>query len=364
MKHLRIENVAKYFGDEVILDNLTLDIPGGQFFALLGPSGCGKTTLLRLIAGLEAVDKGSIFLGDEDITNVPIYERKINTVFQNYALFPHLTVHENVSYSLNLRGVSREETKEKVYQVLKSVRLLGHEHKSISQISGGQQQRVALARALLGEPEVLLLDEPLAALDQRLKEQMLIELIDLQERLGTTFIYVTHDQNEALTVADRMAILNTSGRIEQMGPPKSVYEFPTSCFVANFVGKTNIITGKLHLNDQHELELEVPLIDPLKVYTQKRKNWMIPGCHAFLSIRPEKIRITKETRDGFSNAMQGVVKSIIYYGSSTQYGVEVTGSLLIKVLQQNKEHFPTETINYEDVVNLYFHDKDSVLLEY
>ncbi|MBM3887447.1 ATP-binding cassette domain-containing protein, partial [Candidatus Dependentiae bacterium] len=202
MRKIRVEAVSKSYDGEVILDNLSLEIPGGKFFALLGPSGCGKTSLLRLIAGLEKVDSGRIFLGDEDITNCPIYERRVNTVFQQYALFPHLTVFENVAYSLRLKGVRSDELSDRVHNALKMVRLTGFDAKHPRNLSGGQQQRVALARAVINEPEVLLLDEPLAALDLKLKEQMLLELIRLQDTLGTTFIYVTHDQFEALTVAD------------------------------------------------------------------------------------------------------------------------------------------------------------------
>src|SRR3972149_1934863 len=248
MRTIRFERVTKLYEGEIVLDNLSLEIPMGQFFALLGPSGCGKTTILRLLAGLEEVDSGKIFLGDEEITHQPVFKRKINTVFQQYALFPHLTVFENVAYSLRVRRFSEDLVKTKVFEILKMVRLIGFESKFPRSLSGGQQQRIALARALVNEPTVLLLDEPLAALDLKLKEEMLIELSELQDKLQTTFIYVTHDQFEALTVSDQMAIMNEQGYIEQMGTPKAIYEFPSSRFVANFVGNTNIIEGKLHID--------------------------------------------------------------------------------------------------------------------
>src|SRR3989304_8889275 len=225
MNNIRLENITKSFDGETILENLTLTIPGGEFFALLGPSGSGKTTILRLIGGFEQPDKGSVFLGDEDITNLPINERRVNTVFQQYALFPHMNVFDNVAYSLRIRHVDKETIEKKVHRVLKAVHLEKQIYKTIEQLSGGQQQRVALARAIINEPQVLLLDEPLAALDLKLRERMLIELIDLQSKLKTTFVYVTHDQFEALTVADYMAIMNDDGYIEQIGTPTAIYEF-------------------------------------------------------------------------------------------------------------------------------------------
>lgn len=364
MRSIRLEGVTKKIDGEIIIDNLTLEIPAGQFFALLGPSGCGKTTLLRLLAGLEEVDSGKIYLGSQDITQMPIYERKINTVFQQYALFPHLNVFENIAYSLRLKKVSEEEVRARVMNVIKIVRLLGHENKVIHNLSGGQQQRVALARAIVSEPEVLLLDEPLAALDFNLKEQMLIELVELQDKLKTTFVYVTHDQFEALTVADKMAIMNLNGRIEQLGTPKDIYEFPTSRFVANFVGTTNIIEGTFRRCGPHEYEVETAGLGTIAVYSPVEKHWMIPGCQLYVSIRPEKIFITKKTFPNFSNQLRGTVTSIIYYGRSTQYRVKLTNGQLVNVFQQNEEHFPQETIDYDEEVLLYFQKENMVLLEH
>jgi spermidine/putrescine transport system ATP-binding protein len=331
MKRIRFENISKKLDGEQIINNLSLEIPGGKFFALLGPSGCGKTTLLRLLAGLETIDSGKIYLGDEDITTKPIDQRRIHTVFQNYALFPHLNVFENIAYSLRIRGV--KDVSERVHGLLSIVQLKGHEKKFIHSLSGGQQQRVALARAIINEPEVLLLDEPLAALDPKLKEEMLIELIDLQDKLGTTFVYVTHDQLEALTVADKMAIMNVDGMVEQIGTPKEIYEFPASRFVANFVGNTNFLEG------------------------------MVPGGNVFMSIRPEKIKISKSKLEGFSNHFEGKVIDIIYAGRSTLYHVEIENDKVIKVFEQNEEHFPQEDIDYDDLVNLYFQKENVVLLE-
>lgn len=361
MRQIRFENVSKSFEDEDIITDLSLTIPSGKFFALLGPSGCGKTTLLRLIAGLESVDSGRIYLGNKDITNQPIYKRRINTVFQHYALFPHLSVFENIAYSLKLKGKKNKIIREKVYDVLKIVRLLGFEQKNIKSLSGGQQQRVALARAIISEPEVLLLDEPLAALDPRLKEQVLVDLIDLQDKLKTTFLYVTHDQFEALTVADQMAIMNYDGHIEQIGTSKQIYEFPTSRFIANFVGNTNIIKGILIL-DGDSLKVKIEKLGIFDVFTPYKKKWMISGCDLFISIRPEKIYISKKEIAGFSNHMKGHVDNIIYYGRSTQYNVVLKNGKKIMVFEQNEEHFPQEIIDYDDEVNLYFQKENVVLL--
>ncbi len=363
MKSIRLERVSKSYDGELILDNLNLEIPTGQFFALLGPSGCGKTTILRLLAGLEHVDSGKIYLGDQDITNVPIHKRKINTVFQQYALFPHLSVFENVAYSLRIKRMSDDLIKAKVSELLKMVRLSGFESKMPRSLSGGQQQRVALARALISEPEVLLLDEPLAALDLKLKEEMLLELSQLQDKLKMTFVYVTHDQFEALTVSERMAIMNVQGDIEQLGTPKAIYEFPVSRFVANFVGNTNFIEGKLQISSG-KYSVEVDGLGLFSVYTPVEKLWMIPGCRLYVSVRPEKIFISKSPKEGFSNHMAGKVIDIIYYGRSTQYRVKLRNGLYVLVFEQNEEHFPQENIDYDDEVHLYFQKENVVLLEH
>ncbi|KKP24509.1 MAG: Spermidine/putrescine import ATP-binding protein PotA [candidate division TM6 bacterium GW2011_GWF2_28_16] len=362
MRQIRFENVSKSFEGEEIISGLSLEIPAGKFFALLGPSGCGKTTLLRLVAGLESVDSGRIFLGDQDITYQPIFKRRVNTVFQQYALFPHLSVFENVAYSLRIKREKEIFVREKVFDALKMVHLLGFENKNIKSLSGGQQQRVALARAIISEPEVLLLDEPLAALDQKLKEKLLIELIELQDKLKTTFVYVTHDQSEALTVADKMAIMNHDGHIEQIGTPKQIYEFPVSRFVANFVGNTNILSGKL-IDVDNQPTVEVKGLDRILVYIQAHKNWMILGCNLFVSIRPEKIFISKKEISGFSNHLQGRVDNIIYYGRSTQYSLMLKNGKKLIVFEQNEEHFPQEVIDYDDIVNLYFQKENVVLLQ-
>ena len=362
MRNIRFNNIGKSYNGDRVLENLSLEIPSGTFFALLGPSGSGKTTLLRLIAGLEMADSGTIFLGNEDITQTPIYQRRVNTVFQNYALFPHMNVFDNVAYSLTIRHVPAHVIEEKVIKILKTVHLEKHIYKSIHNLSGGQKQRVALARAIINEPDVLLLDEPLAAHDLKLREKMLLELIELQSNLKTTFVYVTHDQFEALTVADHMAIMNHDGEIEQVGTPKEIYEFPISTFVAEFVGTTNIFKGVLHItNDCSRIELGG--LGMFEVAVPKEKSWVRNGNTVYMSLRPEKIEISKIPMTGFSNLLEGIVQSIVYHGRSTQYNVQLKDGHIIQVFEQNEEHFPQEVIDYDDQVFLYWQKENVVVLE-
>lgn len=361
MRSIRLENITKSYDGEPILENLSITIPSGKFFAILGPSGSGKTTILRLIAGFEQPNAGRIFVGDTDITDVPINERHINTVFQNYALFPHMNVFNNVAYSLSIRGIDKVIIKQKVEKVLRTVGLEKQMYKPIDQLSGGQQQRVALARAIINEPDVLLLDEPLAALDLKLRERMLIELIDLQSALQTTFVYITHDQFEALTVADYMAIMNTDGEIEQVGTPKEIYEFPISSFVAKFVGTTNIFEGTFKVMEE-KFFIDIPHLATFEVVRGKGTSWAQDGQRVFMSLRPEKIQISKTPLEGFSNMLTGTVESIVYHGRSTQYNVRVANNMLIQVFEQNEEHFPRQEIDYDDTVYLYWQKENVILL--
>lgn len=363
MRSIKLENLNKSINHGLIVNRVNLNIPAGKFFALLGPSGCGKTTLLRLIAGLETADSGKIYLGNEDISHLPIHERPINIVFQNYALFPHLDVFDNVAYSLKLKKLPKIVIEQKVFKILEAFSLESHIYKLTGQLSGGQQQRVALARAIVNEPDVLLLDEPLAALDFKLREKMLIELIELQDKLKTTFIYVTHDQFEALTVADQMAIMNHKGQIEQTGTPKEIYEFPISSFVAKFVGTTNIFQGQLRgLNDEQP-EIAIPDLEKFKIYLPQKKEWMQEGCEILMSVRPEKIFITKKEAKNFSNSLKGTVQSIVYHGRSTQYNILLKNHMRLQVFEQNEEHFPQEVIDYDNEVYLYWQKENAVILE-
>ncbi len=383
---IRFEHVSKYYGSELVISDLNLSIPSGKFFALLGPSGCGKTTILRLIGGFEHLTSGKIFLEGKDVTNVPVNKRRTNTVFQQYALFPHLNVFENVAYGLMIKGLPKAQIKERVLKVLHKVHLERQVYKSISQLSGGQQQRVAIARAIVNEPKVLLLDEPLAALDRKLKEDLLFELIELQYELKTTFVYVTHDQVEALAVSDRMAIMSPDGEIEQLGSPKEVYEFPRTAFVAQFVGKTNLFKGVLSCTET-ECSLVVPGIDAQHIFADRSKSWVYDGNEVLLSVRPEKIEIEKRELEGFSNHLKGKVDSIIYHGRATEYLVEIGNrstmstpplsrsnlnrshlnrssmSRIVNVFEQNEEHFERDIIAEGDTVNLYWQKDNAVLLE-
>lgn len=362
MRNIVLKDVSKSYNGELILEDINLTIPGGQFFALLGPSGSGKTTILRLIGGFEQPTEGAVYLGDENITDVPINERRVNTVFQQYALFPHMNVFENVAYSLRIRNVSNDIIEKKVHKVLRAVGLEKQIFKDINQLSGGQQQRVALARAIINEPAVLLLDEPLAALDLKLRERMLIELIELQSELKTTFVYVTHDQFEALTVADTMAIMNEDGHIEQIGTPKDIYEFPVSSFVAKFVGTTNIFDGTLQQTSSGA-QIELPHLGTFEVYVPENKKWLVERGNALMSLRPEKIEIRKSLVEGFSNKWLGIVEAIVYHGRSTQYNVRLKNDQIVQVFEQNEEHFEREVIDYDDQVYLYWQKENVVLLE-
>ncbi len=362
MRSVRLQKLKKSFKDGTIISDVSLHMPAGKFFALLGPSGCGKTTLLRLIAGLEKADSGKIFLGEEDITDLPIHKRPINMVFQSYALFPHLDVFDNVAYSLKLEELPKQVIEQKVLKILEAFHLQNHIYKSVTELSGGQQQRVAVARAIVNEPDVLLLDEPLAALDFKLREKMLLELIELQDKLKTTFLYVTHDQFEALTVADQLAIMNHQGEIEQIGTPKEIYEFPNTSFVAKFVGTTNIMSGTARNLDK-EPEIEIPELGRFKFDLPHKKEWMKEGCAIIMSIRPEKIYISKIAVNNFSNSLKGHVQSIVYHGRSTQYNILLKNGARIQVFEQNEEHFPQEVIDYDNEVNLYWQKENVVILE-
>jgi spermidine/putrescine transport system ATP-binding protein len=323
-----IECIFKSFGDFDVLKNVTLDIKKGEFFSLLGPSGCGKTTLLRIIAGFESPDEGSLKIDGVNVLHLPPNRRLVNTIFQNYALFPHLTVFENVAFPLRIKRAPSDEVNEKVNSYLKLVQLEGHAHKKPNQLSGGQKQRVAIARALIKEPRVLLLDEPLSALDAKLRQHMLIELDQIHDKIGITFIYVTHDQQEALSVSDRIAVLD-QGNVLQVGTPHEIYESPATGFVAHFIGEINLFNGKVVKIEkidaprpEYMAELDIPDLGSIKVTTV---DDISVGQDVSFTVRPEKIVISTEkpvTKREDINMLQGIVDEPIYSGFQTKYYVK------------------------------------------
>jgi len=331
---VKLVDVVKQFGDAVVVDHINLEVRGGEFFSLLGPSGCGKTTTLRMIGGFEAPTSGVIELQGQDVTWLPPYKRNVNTVFQNYALFPHLTIYENVAFGLRRKGIKDAEVKSRVTDMLALVELSGFEIRRPTQISGGQAQRVALARALINKPAVLLLDEPLGALDLKLRKQMQVELKRIQQEVGITFIYVTHDQEEAMTMSDRIAVMN-KGRYEQLGEPEALYERPLTRFVAGFLGVSNLLPGAVEGNDG--TYAAVRLADDTRI----RAPRALVGDTANVSVgvRPEKIRLHEAEGEAPAghNHMSGVVRDASYLGVSTQYLVEARGGAQIMVYEQNVE---------------------------
>src|SRR4051812_19748467 len=331
---VKLVDVVKMFGETVAVDHIDLEVVSGEFFSLLGPSGCGKTTTLRMIGGFEAPTSGLIELQGQDVTWLPPYKRNVNTVFQNYALFPHLSIFENVAFGLRRQKVRDAEVRSRVTEMLELVELPGFERRKPTQISGGQAQRVALARALINRPAVLLLDEPLGALDLKLRKQMQVELKRIQQEVGITFIYVTHDQEEAMTMSDRIAVMNR-GRYEQLGDPETLYERPSTRFVAGFLGASNLLGG--HCEGADGTFGTIRLGDGSAVRAQAA---LVYGrSNVDVGIRPEKIRLHHEadpTPDGY-NHLDGTVVDASYLGVSTQYIVETRGGARVSVYEQNIE---------------------------
>jgi len=333
---VRFENVTKRFGDVPAVDALTLEIVQNEFFALLGPSGCGKTTLLRLLAGFETPTEGRILLDGEDISAVPPHRRPVNMMFQSYALFPHLTVAGNIAFGLRQEEIGRRERAERVAEMLALTRLKGFENRRVGQLSGGQRQRVALARSLIKRPRVLLLDEPLAALDKKLRGETQFELMQLQRKLGTTFVIVTHDQEEAMIVADRIAVMN-EGRLIQVGPPAEIYEKPNSRWVADFVGQVTLIEGRLE-----EGGLLTTPLGQLHV----AEAAAAPGGKVWLALRPEKLHMSAEhPPPDHRNAVAGTVFEIGYRGDVSIYKVRVANHSLMKIALANIGGRPPFAVN-------------------
>lgn len=327
---VRLVDLTKRFDEVVAVDGINLDMPAGEFFSLLGPSGCGKTTSLRMIAGFEKPSSGQILLDGTDMAQTPPHKRNVNTVFQNYALFPHLTVAENVAFGLQFKKeVSKQETARRVGEALELVQLTGYGKRRPSQLSGGQQQRVALARALILNPRVLLLDEPLGALDAKLRKRLQIELKALQEAVGITFVYVTHDQEEALTMSDRIAVMS-NGRIEQLGSPEELYEEPATAYVADFLGVSNLMDASAEGRDMNgACRVKLGSFDLVA-----KKGLLDAKGNCKITIRPERVRIASHEDSG-ENHIPGMVERSVYLGNATQVFLHLATGDSVQVLLQN-----------------------------
>ncbi len=359
---LVFENISKRFGRVVAVDNVSVGVKRGEFFSLLGPSGCGKTTLLRMLAGFEQPDRGRIVLDGKDITDLPPNRRKVNTIFQNYALFPHLTVWENIAFGLRVARRPRREIEAEVEKMLDLIQMEDQAHKKPDQISGGQKQRVAIARALVNKPDVLLLDEPLAALDLKLRQRMLIELDLIHDEVGITFLYVTHDQSEAMSLSDRIAVMR-GGTIEQIGTPAEIYEAPRSSFVAAFIGDTNFFEG--HVKEtpfEDYVRIQIDGFPDVLCFNDKK---MRQGDLVYLSIRPEKFRVRREQPDPqrLQNAAPGTVEDVIYLGSLTKYWVRVQDYRIAVSQQHSRFLLDEKPIRWDDPVWISWHADDGFMLE-
>ena len=357
--YVRIEKVTKKFGDFVAVDDITLDIYQKEIFCLLGASGCGKTTLLRMLAGFERPTAGRIFIDGVDMTAIPPYERPVNMMFQSYAIFPHMSVEQNVAFGLRQEGVSRPETARRVSEMLEMVKLAQFAKRKPHQLSGGQRQRVALARSLVKKPKLLLLDEPLAALDKKLREHTQFELINLQETLGVTFIVVTHDQEEAMTLSSRIGLMD-HGDIVQVGTPSEIYEYPSSRFVAEFIGSVNTFEGRLIEDEPSYVriacdDLEAPIYVDHGVSSA-------PDATVWAAIRPEKIRISREKPDSDDNWAAAVVSDIAYMGDMSIYLLRLASGKVVRVTRPNVYRHEDDSITWDEQVYLHWRPTSPVVV--
>lgn len=356
---IRIEGVSKSFGDFVAVNKVDLDIYPGEFFSLLGASGCGKTTLLRMLAGFESPSEGRITIDGVDMTDIPPYERPVNMMFQSYALFPHMTVTQNVAFGLKQDGLPKALIEEKVKAVLDLVQMSSFAKRKPHQLSGGQRQRVALARCLAKEPKVLLLDEPLAALDKKLREQTQLELVNIQDRVGITFVMVTHDQEEAMTMSARIGVMN-SGSIEQIGTPVEIYEYPTTTFVADFIGTANMFEGVVAKDENDHTVVECAELDCR--LTIGHSSGVAVGAPVTVMIRPEKMTVQREEPSDRVNCAQGVVTDIAYLGDISIYHVRLASGRKLQVSLTNLRHTSEQRLTWDDEVFLTWHPANAVVL--
>ena len=359
--YLRLRGVTRRFGEVTAVAGIDLDIYRGELFALLGGSGSGKTTLLRMLAGFERPDSGTITLDGEDLLAMPPYERPVNMMFQSYALFPHMTVAENIAYGLRREGLPRAEIAARVAEALELVQLVGLERRRPAALSGGQRQRVALARCLVKRPKLLLLDEPLGALDKSLREATQFELVNIQERTGTTFIMVTHDQEEAMTMASRIAVM-AEGRLAQVGTPAEVYEYPASRFVAAFLGTANIFEGIVRRAEGPGVLVESTALDAL--FRSDADSPKPVGGRVFVAVRPEKMRIEKVAEAGGNgpNRLDGTVRDIAYYGDFVMYVVALPDGSVVRVSRPTETRLTELPITWNDPVAVTWPDFATVLL--
>jgi putrescine transport system ATP-binding protein len=360
--YVRIENVTKNFGDFVAVNHVSLKIFKGEIFCLLGGSGCGKSTLLRMMAGFEPTTSGSIFLDGQDMAGVPPYERPVNMMFQSYALFPHMTVEKNIAFGLEQeKGLSKSDIATRVTDILEIVKLTSFAARKPHQLSGGQRQRVALARSLVKRPKLLLLDEPLGALDKKLREATQFELINIQEQLGVTFIVVTHDQEESMTLASRIGVMNR-GEIVQIGTPTEIYEFPQTKFVADFIGSVNMFEGKLVEDLPDRVRIHSDELGGV-VYVDHGIS-SAPGITVWAAIRPEKMNILRAAPDDTrENCVRGVVKEIAYMGDMSIYLVKIDSGKMVRVTQPNVERLSDdERIHWDETVWLTWHASSPVIV--
>ena len=348
---VKIDNVNKKYGDNHVVKDLFLEIKKGEFLTMLGPSGCGKTTTLRMIAGFETPTTGNIYIEGEEIQNNEPYNREVNTVFQNYALFPHMSIYDNLAFGLSVKKVDKAEIKKRVTEILELVQLVGFENRKPDQLSGGQKQRVAIGRALINRPKVLLLDEPLGALDLKLRKQMQFELKRLQKKLGITFVYVTHDQEEALTMSDRIAIMY-SGNLEQVGTPKEIYEKPNSKFVADFIGESNIFYGVASKKDNDVLEVKLESGSVEAINAQVKDNEII-----YVLVRPENIKLSKDSVEGFS--LVGKVKEHVYIGNVNKTIIVLPTGMEIKMNTTPK----VALLPVDSEIYVYWEKEDAVVIK-
>ena len=356
---VRISAVSKSFGDVVAVDKVALDIYQGELFCLLGGSGCGKSTLLRMLAGFEELSSGSITIDGEDMAGVPAYRRPTNMMFQSYALFPHMSVERNIAYGLARAGLAKAAIADRVVAMLRLVQLETYARRKPSQLSGGQKQRVALARALAKNPKLLLLDEPLAALDKKLREETQFELVNIQEETGITFVVVTHDQEEAMTLATRIGVMD-AGKIAQVGEPREIYEFPNSRFVANFIGSVNMFGGQVRAYS--EAHVRIASNDAqCEIYVGHGIS-CLPNQQLWFALRPEKIRIGKDKPQQAYNCTSGVVEDIAYVGNSSVYVIKLANSQLVRVTRSNSTRDVNDDITWEDQVYISWGEDAGVVL--